>query len=29
MTYDVKNTQFELAMELLIGNGVDGLADAT
>jgi len=28
MTCDVKNTQFELAMELLIDNGFDGIADA-
>jgi len=28
MTCDVKNTQFELAMELLIDNGFNGVADA-
>ena len=28
MTYNIKNTQFELAMELLIDNGFDGVADA-
>lgn len=28
MTCDVKNTQFDLAMELLIDNGFDGVADA-
>jgi transposase-like protein len=28
MTCNIKNTQFELAMELLIDNGFDGVADA-
>ena len=28
MSYNIKNTQFELAMELLIDNGFDGVADA-
>ncbi len=28
MTCDVKNTQFELAMELPIDNGFDGVSDA-
>ncbi len=28
MTCEVQNTQFDMAMELLIDNGLDGMADA-